>query len=195
MAKKTHPISPVQINVVAEGTVLDGTLYVKEDIRVSGRIVGSVTANKRVVVAPEGIIDGEIVAATVDVSGSVHGDLNVTEHLVLRSGARVDGSLKTEQFTVEKGAVFNGACRMGQVAPTPRAEQADEAQPPAPLRAESVEVPVLPDWVDALVEQNEAALEKAALPMPVGAPGIRINNPKVDENRPDPATADQRPRA
>ena len=146
MAKKARPLPLVQINVVAEGTVLEGTLYVKEDVRVSGRIVGTVTAQKRVVVAPEGAIDGEVVAAVADVSGSVHGDLDVAEHLILRSGARVEGSLKTGQFTVEKGAVFNGTCRMGQGA-TPL--QADTA--PAPPRAD--EAPALPDWVDALVEQ------------------------------------------
>ena len=154
MAKKAHPVPPVQINVVAEGTVLEGTLYVKEDMRVSGRIVGTVTAKKRVVVAPEGSIDGEVVAAVVDVFGSVHGELDVAEHLILRSGARVEGSLKTGQFTVEKGAVFNGTCRMGQGATPPQADKA--------------EAPTLPDWVDVL--QKEAASEKAVLLMPVPEP-------------------------
>ena len=156
MAKKARPVPPVQINVVAKGTVLEGTLYVKEDVRVSGRIVGTVMAKKRVVVAPEGSIDGEVVAAVADVFGSVHGDLDVAEHLILRTGARVEGSLKTGQFTVEKGAVFNGTCRMGQGATPPQADKA--------------EARALPDWVDVLVEQKEAASEKAVLPMSVPEP-------------------------
>ncbi len=147
MAKKARPLPPVQINVVAEGTVLEGTLYVKEDVRVSGRIVGTVTAKKRVVVAPEGSIDGEVVAAVADVFGSVYGDLDVAEHLILRSGARVEGSLKTGQFTVEKGAVFNGTCRMGQGATPP---QADKTEAPAPPQAHEAEAPALPDGVDVL---------------------------------------------
>ena len=49
MAKKARPLPPTQINMVAEGTVLEGTLYVKEDMRVSGRIVGTVRSQKRVV--------------------------------------------------------------------------------------------------------------------------------------------------
>ena len=68
MAKKARPVPPNQINVIVEGAVLEGTLYVKEDLRVSGRIVGTVKAKKRVVVAPEGVIDGEMVAAVADLS-------------------------------------------------------------------------------------------------------------------------------
>ena len=142
MAKKAHPMPTTQINMGAKGTVLEGTLYVKEDMRVSGRIVGTVTARKRVVVAPEGAIDGGIVAAVVDIAGSVHGDLDVAGHLILRSGARVEGTLKTGPFIVEDGAIFNGTCRMGQVV-TP--SQADEA-------------PALP--VDVQAEQREAASKK-----------------------------------
>ena len=193
MAKKTRPTPPVQINVVAEGTVLEGTLYVKEDVRVSGRIIGTVTAQKRVIVALEGVIDGEMAAATADVFGRVQGDLDVAEHLVLRSGSHVAGRLKTEQLTVEKGAVFNGTCQMGNVAATPQAGTTDKAEMPTPWQAKNVDPPALPDWVDVLGDQQEPTGEKAALPGT--SHGIRIDHPKADENRPDPATAEPRPHA
>ena len=83
----------------------------------------------------------------------------------------MEGSLKTGQFTVEKGAVFNGTCRMGQGATPP---QADKAEAPAPPQAHEAEAPALPDWVDVLVEQKKAASEKAVLPMPVPEPPKRV---------------------
>ncbi|MFB3131402.1 MAG: polymer-forming cytoskeletal protein, partial [Rhodothermales bacterium] len=169
MAKKARPLPPIQINIIAKGTVLEGTLYVKEDMRVSGRIVGTVTARKRVVVAPEGAIDGGIVAAVVDIAGSVHGDLDVAGHLILRSGARVEGTLKTGQFIVEEGAIFNGTCRMGQVV-TP--SQADEA-------------PALP--VDVQAEQREAASKKQVRPMQIPSSARWVFAPPKQS----PATPDQ----
>lgn len=191
MAKRARPAPPVQINVVAEGTVLEGALYVKEDMRISGRVIGTVTAQKRVVVAPEGVIDGEVVAASADVSGSVHGDLDVAEHLVLRSGSRVEGNLKTDQFTVEKGAVFNGTCRMGQIAAPPPVEKVDEVEIPKPPPAPDAEA--LPHWLDVLVEQTEPVSEKTILPLPAPEPPkwtpapLKPKSEALDQDEPSPS--------
>ncbi len=48
MAKKARPLPLVQINVVAEGTVLEGTLYVKEDVRVSWGEISPLEISKNV---------------------------------------------------------------------------------------------------------------------------------------------------
>lgn len=114
MAKQVSTVPPNQINMVSEGTVFEGVLRTESDVRVSGRIVGTVQAGGRAFVAPEGVIEGEVSASQADISGTVQGELYIQERLILRGTARVEGTIKTGRLIVEEGAVFNGDCEMGQ---------------------------------------------------------------------------------
>jgi cytoskeletal protein CcmA (bactofilin family) len=104
---------PDQINMVGEGTVFEGTLHAESDVRISGRVVGTLHVRGKVIVAPEGIIDGELVATNADVAGQVKGDITVEERLMLKSSASIDANIKVGRFVMEEGAVFNGDCQMG----------------------------------------------------------------------------------
>lgn len=106
---------PGQINMIAEGTVVEGTLKATGDVRVSGRIVGKMFVEGKVVVTQEGIVDGELSAVSADVAGSVIGEVIVKERLVLKNTAAIDGNVRAARLVVEDGAVFGGKCQMGQI--------------------------------------------------------------------------------
>ncbi len=114
MAKQVNTAVPSQINIIAEGTLFEGTMQADSDVRVSGRIIGKLKVKGRAVVAPEGVIEGEVAATNATIAGTVQGDLIVTERLMLATSARVEGTIKTGRLIVEEGAVFNGECQMGQ---------------------------------------------------------------------------------
>ena len=114
MAKQVSTATPSQVNIIAEGTVFEGTLQADSDVRVSGRIVGKLKVTGRAVVAPEGAVDGEVSATNATIAGTVEGDLVIAERLMLGSSARVEGTIKTGRLIVEEGAIFNGECQMGQ---------------------------------------------------------------------------------
>ncbi len=114
MAKQVSPATPGQINIIAEGTIFEGTLQADTDVRVSGRIIGKLEVKGRAVVAPEGTVEGEITASNANIAGTVQGDLIIGERLLLGSSARVEGTIKTGRLIVEEGATFNGECQMGQ---------------------------------------------------------------------------------
>lgn len=112
-----------QINMIGEGTVLEGTLRAESDVRVSGRIVGQLDVQGRAIVAQEGTIEGEITATNADIAGSVQGEIRVEERLVLKSTARVDGDIMTDRIVVEEGARFTGECKMGEDARVERSRK------------------------------------------------------------------------
>jgi len=113
MAKQSNAAPPNQITMIGEGTTFDGTLQAESDVRISGRVMGKVDVSGKVIVAQEGIIEGEIKAASLDVAGRIHGGIDVSERVVLKSSAEVDGDIHTGRLVVEEGAVFNGQCRTG----------------------------------------------------------------------------------
>jgi len=102
-----------QVNLVGEGTVFEGTVRAESDVRASGRIVGTLEVDGKTMVAEEGEVEGEIIATNVEVAGQVQGEIHVDERLVLKSTARVDGTIETDRLVVEEGAEFTGECEMG----------------------------------------------------------------------------------
>jgi cytoskeletal protein CcmA (bactofilin family) len=115
-----------QINLVGEGTVFEGTLRAESDVRASGKIVGKLDVDGKAIVAESGVVDGEIVATNADVAGRVEGEIRVSERLVLKSTAHVDGNIETDRLVVEEGAVFTGECRMGEAVSAEKSAAAEK---------------------------------------------------------------------
>lgn len=115
MSKLPTPTNPDQINMIGEGTVIEGTLRSESDVRVSGRVIGNLDVQGKVIIAKEGSVNGELVAISADIAGDVHGQIHIKELCVLKGPARVDADIKSARLVVEEGAVFNGQCEMGQM--------------------------------------------------------------------------------
>ncbi|MCS3657147.1 bactofilin family protein [Salinibacter ruber] len=112
MANQTRTVQD-QVNLVGEGTVFEGTVRAKSDVRASGRIVGTLEVDGKTMIAEEGEVEGEIIATNVEIAGQVQGEIYVDERLVLKSTAQVDGTIETDRLVVEEGAEFTGECEMG----------------------------------------------------------------------------------
>jgi cytoskeletal protein CcmA (bactofilin family) len=106
-----------QVNLVGEGTVFEGTIRAESDVRASGRIVGTLEVEGKTMIAEEGAVEGEIIATNAEIAGQVQGEIHVEERLVLKSTARIDGTIETDRLVVEEGAQFTGECEMGTPIP------------------------------------------------------------------------------
>lgn len=111
MAKK-NIAPPAQINMISRGAVLEGTLRAESDVRISGRIIGSLRVQGRAIITQEGFVDGELIAQSADIAGGLEGLIRVTERLMLRTTARVDADIRAARLIMEDGAVCNGRFRM-----------------------------------------------------------------------------------
>lgn len=116
MASQTGTVQD-QVNLVGEGTVFEGTVRAESDVRASGRVVGTLEVEGKTMIAEEGVVEGEIIATNADIAGQVDGEIHVEERLVLKSSARVDGTIETDRLVVEEGAQFTGECEMGTPVP------------------------------------------------------------------------------
>lgn len=125
---KSGAAGPGSINMVAEGTTVEGTLRAAGDVRISGHVVGVVEVEGKLIVAPEGTVEGEVKAAQADVAGTVRARVQVAERLVLRATAIVEGDVETGRFVVEEGAEYTGQCVMGTLRRTRPGEGDGEAE-------------------------------------------------------------------
>ncbi|WP_245683953.1 bactofilin family protein [Rhodohalobacter halophilus] len=112
MSKTANNQSPT-LNMVSEGTTLEGTINSQNDIRIAGKLKGEGISKGKLIVTSSGVVQGDVKVAEADIAGKIEGTIRVTNKLNLRSSAVIDGDIYTKSLLVEEGAQINGACRMG----------------------------------------------------------------------------------
>ena len=112
---KTNINSPELLNRIVEGTTIEGQINSKSNIRVDGFLKGTIITQGRLVLGPQGKIEGEIQCNNADIEGTLNGTIQVKELLTLKSSAKLQGDISTNKLAIEPGAVFSGTCSMGGI--------------------------------------------------------------------------------
>ena len=105
--------SPERLNRIVEGSTLEGDLVCESNLRIDGRVKGTVRTDSRLVIGENGKVEGEVVCKDGEIEGKVDGSVTTSELISLRSSAHIDGDIETKKLAIEEGAVFTGNCTMG----------------------------------------------------------------------------------
>lgn len=100
-------------NIIGNGTVIKGEIESNGDIRIDGKVLGTIKSTGKIVLGQNGIIEGDIYCKQADFSGHVKGKIIVDELTSMKSTSYVEGELTTKQLYIEIGAKFIGKCDMG----------------------------------------------------------------------------------
>ena len=103
------------INTIGAGTIVTGDIQSKGDIRLDGILKGSVNTSGKVVLGKEGIIEGDVICNSADISGTIKAKITVSQLLSLKATAKLNGEIITNKLSIEPGAAFTGSCSMGAV--------------------------------------------------------------------------------
>lgn len=101
------------MNQFGQGTVINGDVSAEGDMRIDGKVTGSLSSKSKVVIGGTGVIEGNIVCQNAYIDGRVNGNVEVSELLILSATANVMGDIKIKKLVVQEGAKFNGKCSMG----------------------------------------------------------------------------------
>jgi len=99
-------------NNLVQGTVVEGDIQSKSDIRIDGQIKGSLKCDAKVIVGPTGGIEGEVHCKNAVVEGRFQGTLVVEDLLTIKEKANVNGQVRYGKLVVQPGAVLVGDLRM-----------------------------------------------------------------------------------
>lgn len=93
--------------------VIRGTVTANEDVRLNGRIEGSIhVPNHVVTIGPDGRVEGEIRARGAVIEGAVQGDVRATDCVVLAETGALDGEIAAPRLEMRDGARFGGRIDM-----------------------------------------------------------------------------------
>ncbi len=111
-----------------------GDMSGEEDLLVEGTVEGTMDLSKNLVtVGKEGRVNATITARMVEVQGTVEGDINGHEQIILRRSGKVRGNISAPRVTLEDGCRFKGSIDMdieSKVADIkPAASSEDKAKP------------------------------------------------------------------
>jgi cytoskeletal protein CcmA (bactofilin family) len=103
---------------------INGTLIAEEDLEIVGKIDGTINARAGLHIAKAADVKAVINGTKVLIEGTVHGDVNATETVVLGASASLTGNVKTPSLQIREGAFFRGQVTMQAVSDAPTSSKA-----------------------------------------------------------------------
>lgn len=105
--------------LIGQGSLVEGKLECKSNLRVEGQIHGEIDCQGRVIIGETGEAMSNIKGADVIVAGKVIGDVTTTGKLTITASGQVDGNVDVAKLIIVEGGLLNGSSKMERVAPAP----------------------------------------------------------------------------
>jgi len=102
---------------------ISGRIEGEEDLRVLGRVEGAISLTETLFVDAEGIVQADVSARDVVISGIVLGNVTADNSVTLNPGARLIGNIAAPRLIISDGAAFAGDVEMGDAPPRERTER------------------------------------------------------------------------
>jgi cytoskeletal protein CcmA (bactofilin family) len=107
------PVKPNDLSAfIDEGSEIEGKYTFSGTVMLNGRLNGEIQTADTLIIGEKGVVNANIRAGTVVISGEVVGNVLATERVELRGTARVVGDVEAPVVVVEEGVHFEGHCRM-----------------------------------------------------------------------------------
>lgn len=100
------------VDLLGEGVVINGTYRSDKNVRVVGSIEGDLYVQGRVTIEETGVVNGNVFADKIDISGVVRGDLQSKSKIMIRRSAVISGGLRTKALEIEQHAIVEGGICM-----------------------------------------------------------------------------------
>jgi cytoskeletal protein CcmA (bactofilin family) len=101
--------------IIGESILISGSLNGDEDLTVRGRVEGTLTLTKTLVVEPTGIVKAEVQVKNCIIAGAVVGNVTATESVEITKEGKMVGDIAAPRVIIVDGASFRGRIDMGDV--------------------------------------------------------------------------------
>jgi cytoskeletal protein CcmA (bactofilin family) len=101
------------VSIIGPGMKVVGDCTSDGTIRVEGRVDGSVSASKSVVVGKDGMVKGDISTQDAIIAGKVSGSVSAESRIELQATCRVQGDIRSRRVKLDEGGQVDGQLHMG----------------------------------------------------------------------------------
>ena len=115
-AEARPAVSDATLTIIAAGVHLVGDLEGPGLIKIDGRVEGSISGARQIILGRDANVQGNVHAAEVVLAGTIDGSVLASERVEVQGTAVVNGDVHTRVIVVHEGAKVNGTVRMGAAA-------------------------------------------------------------------------------
>lgn len=163
--------------IIGESILISGSLNGDEDLTVRGRVEGTLTLTKTLVVEPTGVVKAEVQVRNCIISGAIVGNVTATESVEITKEGRMVGDIQAPRVIIVDGASFRGRIDMGEVDVEVDRESRAASRTPAPIPARPAlrpaARPVVAKAPEAKREETVVAAKPPAPPTPVAMGAVK----------------------
>jgi len=98
--------------ILAPEIEINGDITISENIIIYGKVIGNICSNGNINTAEGSVITGNIIAKSISVSGTINGNLDIEEKVILNASGSLNGNIKANIISIDEGASFEGMCNM-----------------------------------------------------------------------------------
>ena len=98
--------------IIEEGCRFEGNLSFNGVVRIAGVVTGSIFSNDTLIISEGAVINADINANVILMSGTVKGNVKATSRVEIRKPARFEGTIMSPSLIVEEGVIFHGVTKM-----------------------------------------------------------------------------------
>jgi cytoskeletal protein CcmA (bactofilin family) len=104
---------PAKESLIAGDLTIEGKIEGSGHVRIAGRFKGDVNVQGNVTIEQGAQVTGQVAAATVVVSGEVHGNIHASSRVELLETGVINGDVKAAVLTVAAGSRMRGQADFG----------------------------------------------------------------------------------
>jgi cytoskeletal protein CcmA (bactofilin family) len=105
--KKTNSVA-----FLGENASFEGKLSFHGTVRIDGRFKGEIFSDGTLVIGERGVVEADINAECVIVSGEVRGNIRTSGNTEINQKGKVYGNIVTSSLIIHEGVIFEGSCIM-----------------------------------------------------------------------------------
>jgi cytoskeletal protein CcmA (bactofilin family) len=109
-----QPFTPTQSGaLLSRGVSIKGSVKFLNELLIDGEVEGTIEATGTLTIGEHACIRGEIRTKSVEVQGTVEGNIFVTERCELHAGCTLRGDIEAPRLVVNENVTFLGSAKVG----------------------------------------------------------------------------------
>lgn len=104
---------PLEVSVIGEDMEVVGCVHSSGVVKVSGTVLGNVSADVQLVVAKGGRVEGDVCAREVVLNGEVYGSVVAEQRVEVQGSAVIHGDITTPRLMIHEGAAVDSDVCIG----------------------------------------------------------------------------------
>jgi cytoskeletal protein CcmA (bactofilin family) len=101
---------------LGKDTEFEGKFSFTGAVRIDGKFTGEIESSGTLIVGETATIESRIHVADMIISGEVNGDVVAENKIEISVPGKLFGNIQTPKLVIEEGVIFEGKCKMQELA-------------------------------------------------------------------------------